>query len=97
MNEKHLGSTFDSFLEAEGLLEETEAVAVKRVLAFQISQAMEAQQLSKSAMARRMQTSRSALDRLLDPAVPSVTLLTLERAARVLGMKLRVEMVEAVT
>ena len=95
MNENHLGSDFDSFLEEEGLLEEAEAVATKRVLAYQITRAMEDQKLSKAAMARRMQTSRSALDRLLDPMVPSVTLLTIERAARALGRRLRVEMVEA--
>ena len=95
MDPKHLGSDFDSFLEEEGLLEEAEAVATKRVIAFQIAQAMEEQNLSKAAMARRMKTSRSALDRLLDPAVPSVTLLTIERAVRALGRRLRVEMVEA--
>lgn len=95
MNPKHLGSDFDSFLEEEGLLEEAEAVATKRVLAFQITRAMEEQKLSKAAMARRMKTSRSALDRLLDPTIPSVTLLTIERAARALGRRLRVEMVEA--
>jgi len=93
MNEKHLGSDFDSFLAEEGLLDETEAVAVKRVLAYQISQAMKEQKLSKSALAERMHTSRSAVDRLLDPSVPSVTLLTLGRAARVLGKRIRVEMV----
>ena len=95
MNTKHVGSDFDAFLEEEGLLEEAEAVATKRVLAFQIAQAMEEQKLSKAAMARRMKTSRSALDRLLDPAVPSVTLLTIERAARALGRRLNVEMVKA--
>ncbi len=95
MNPKHLGSDFDSFLEEEGLLEEAEAVAMKRVLAFQITKAMEEQKLSKAAMARRMKTSRSALDRLLDPAVPSVTLLTIERAVRALGRRLQIEMVEA--
>jgi antitoxin HicB len=95
MNVKYLGSDFDSFLEEEGLLEEAEAVATKRVLAFQISQAMEEQKLSKAAMARRMKTSRSALDRLLDPDTGSVTLLTIERAAHALGRRLRVEMVEA--
>lgn len=94
MKQKHLGSNFDDFLVEEGLLEAAEAVASKRVLAFQIASAMEEQKLSKSDMARRMQTSRSALDRLLDPASPSLTLLTLEKAARVLGKKLRVEMVD---
>ncbi len=95
MNPEHIGSDFDTFLEEEGLLEETEAVATKRVLAFQIAEAMKEQKLSKAAMARRMKTSRSALDRLLDPAVPSVTLLTIERAVRALGRKLLIEMIEA--
>ena len=94
MNEKHVGSDFDDFLREEGLLDEVEAVAAKRVLAFQISEAMREQELSKSAMARRMGTSRSSLDRLLDPDVPSVTLLTLEKAARVLGKRVRIEMVD---
>lgn len=95
MNDKHVGSDFDDFLREEGLLEEVEAVAAKRVLAYQISEAMKEQELSKSSMARRMGTSRSSLDRLLDPDVPSVTLLTLERAARVLGKRMRIEMVDA--
>ncbi len=94
MNRKHLGSNFDDFLAEEGLLESSEAIATKRVLAFQLARAMEEQQISKADMARRMKTSRSALDRLLDPGSPSLTLLTLERAARVLGKKLRVEMVD---
>ncbi len=95
MNPEHLGSEFDDFLAEEGLLEEAEAVAVKRVLAFQIATAMKEQKLSKAAMARRMKTSRSALDRLLDPSVPSVTLLTIERAVRALGRRLQIKMVEA--
>ena len=95
MDERHLGSDFDDFLREEGLLDDAEAVAAKRVLAYQISRAMEEQKLTKSAMARRMGTSRSSLDRLLDPSVPSVTLLTIEKAARVLGKKVRIEMVEA--
>ncbi len=69
-------------------------MATKRVLAFQIARAMEERNLSKAAMARRMGTSRSSLERLLDPDVPSVTLLAIERAARVLGKRLRIEMVE---
>jgi predicted XRE-type DNA-binding protein len=95
MNTKHMGSEFDDFLREEGLLDGAEAVASKRVLAYQIAQAMEQRELSKAAMARRMGTSRSSLDRLLDPAVPSVTLLTIEKAARVLGKRVRIEMVEA--
>ena len=95
MNEKHVGSDFDDFLREEGLLEEVEAVAAKRVLAYQITEAMKDQELSKAAMARRMGTSRSSLDRLLDPEVPSVTLLTIERAAHVLGKRVRIQMVDA--
>ena len=93
MRNQHPGSDFDDFLAEEGTLEEAEAVATKRVLAFQIAKAMEDRKLSKAAMVRRMNTSRSALDRLLDPEVPSVTLLTMERAARVLGKKLEVRIV----
>jgi antitoxin HicB len=94
MNEKHLGSDFDDFLQKEGLLEEVEGVAAKRVLAYQISEAMKEKDLSKTAMARRMGTSRSSLNRLLDPSVPSVTLSTLQKAARVLGKRVRIEMVD---
>jgi antitoxin HicB len=90
MNENHLGSDFDEFLAEEGLLEDAEAVAVKRVLAFQIKELMESQNLSKAEMARRMNTSRAALDRLLDPENRSVTLNTMDKAARSLGKRLRV-------
>lgn len=93
MNERHLGSDFDDFLEEEGLLAEVEAVAVKRVVAYQIEELMKEMNLTKTAMARRMETSRAALDRLLDPANESVTLHTLERAAFALGKRLRVEFV----
>lgn len=91
MNPRSIGSDFDGWLEEQGLLARAEAVAAKRVLAFQIAAAMKERRLSKAAMARAMRTSRAALDRLLDPETPSVTLLTLERAARALGKDLRVE------
>ena len=87
---KHAGSSFDEFLTEEGLLSEAEATATKRVIAYQLSQFMDENKLSKSAMARRMQTSRSALDRLLDASNPSVTLRTMDRAARALGKQLRI-------
>ena len=93
MNEKHIGSSFDDFLEEEGLLEEAEAIAVKRVLAYQIHTMMKEQQLSKTEMARRMNTSRAALDRLLDPENRSVTLNTMEKAAQSLGKRLRLTLV----
>jgi predicted XRE-type DNA-binding protein len=92
MNKKHIGSDFDEFLGDEGLLEDAEAVAAKRVIAFQIAQEMKAGHLSKSDLAKRMNTSRSAVERLLDPANRSVTLSTLERAAAAVGKKLRVEL-----
>jgi DNA-binding Xre family transcriptional regulator len=93
MNEQHLGSTLDEFLEEEGLLAEAEAVATKRVLAFQIEQLMAEQKLSKAELARRMNTSRAAVDRLLDPDNDSATLTTLEKAALALGRRLQVALV----
>lgn len=93
MNEKHLGDSLDDFLQEEGLLAEAEAVAIKRVIAYQIFQLMTEQNLSKAEMARRMQTSRAAVDRLLDPANASATLATLEKAALVLGKRLQVALV----
>ena len=92
MNKRHIGSDFDEFLADEGLLGEVEGVAVKRVIAYQLTQFMQENSLSKTAMAKRMQTSRSALDRLLDPSNPSVTLQTMDRAARALGKRLRIEL-----
>ncbi len=93
MDEKHLGSNFDDFLNEEGILAETEAVAIKRVIAYQVAQLMEDQNLTKTEMAERMKTSRAALNRLLDPANKSVTLQTLESAALALEKRLRVEFV----
>jgi antitoxin HicB len=88
MNEKYIGSNFDVFLEEENILQETEQVAIKRVLAMYIEKLMKEQELSKTQMARRMETSRSALNRLLDPENESVTLHTMSRAAHVLGKEL---------
>jgi len=93
MRQEHLGSDFDDFLAEEGLLAEAEAVAMKRVIAFQIAELMKARNLSKSAMAERMDTSRTMVDRLLDSADGSVTLRTLERAALALDKRLRIELV----
>ena len=95
MSKKRIGSSFDSFLEAEGRLEEATEVAIKRVLAWQIEQAMKAQKLTKVEMARRMKTSRAQLDRLLDPRQTRIKLHTMQRAASVLGKRLRLELVEA--
>ena len=93
MKNKHLGSSFDDFLEEEGLRAETEATAIKRVIAYQIEMEMKRAKLTKSAMAEKMRTSRSALDRLLDPANVSITLQTLERAALALGKNLKIKLV----
>jgi len=80
-----IDSSFDSFLKAEGRYEETQAVAIKRVLAWQIEEAMVKGKVSKTEMARRMNTSRSQLDRLLDPENHAVSLETLARAAHAVG------------
>lgn len=87
------GSTLDAFLAEEDLLEEATERAIKGVLAWQIDQEMQARHLTKAAMARRMRTSRAQLDRLLDPENSSVTLHTLQRAAAILGKRVRVELV----
>ncbi|HTD06006.1 XRE family transcriptional regulator [Undibacterium sp.] len=93
MNKNHIGSSFDDFLEEEGILDEVNAVAVKRVIAWQISHEMKRQKLSKTAMAERMHTSRAALNRLLDAEDTSLTLTTLSSAAAALGKKLKLELV----
>jgi antitoxin HicB len=91
----HSGSTFDSFLDKEGIREEVEAVAIKRVLAWQLEQAMRERQKTKQAMAKQLHTSRSQLDRLLDPQNVSVTLDTIARAARALGKRLIIRVADA--
>ena len=91
MAKKNIGSSFDDFLLEENLLEDATAVAVKRVVAFQLEQKMSESKLSKTEMARRMETSRSSLNRLLDPENASVTLHTLQSAVQVLGGRLKIE------
>lgn len=91
----HSGSTFDKFLEEEGIKEEVEAVAIKRVLAWQLEKAMRQQQKTKKAMAKQLHTSRSQLDRLLDPQNVSVSLDTITRAARALGKRVILRVTEA--
>lgn len=88
----HLGSSLDDFLKEEGIFEQTQTRAIKEVIAWQLTQAMQAQSMSKTRMAALLQTSRSQLDRLLDPG-SDVTLSTLERAAALLGRKLSVTLV----
>jgi antitoxin HicB len=89
---KHIGSSFDDVLREDGTLEVVEAVAIKRVIAHELSEAMRERHLTKATMAERMHTSRSAVDRLFDPENESVTLHTLHRAASVLGKRLKVEL-----
>lgn len=91
-NHVHIGSSFDAYLTEEGILEETEDMALKEIIVDQIRAAMQEKAISKTAMAERMKTSRRQLDRLLDGSSPSVTLLTLRKAASVLGRKLVVEL-----
>jgi len=93
MKKKHIGSSFDSWLREEGIYEEVTASAIKRVLARQIEGAMKERHFSKAEMARRMRTSRAALDRLLDPGYDAVTLSTLRKAATAVGRQLRLELV----
>ena len=88
-----LGSSFDAFLDKQGLYEEATLAATKRVLAEQICQAMKDEALSKAEMARRMHTSRSALERLIDPSNKNVTLQTLDKAAKAIGRQLKVALV----
>lgn len=90
---RHIGSSLDDFLRGEGVLEESRAIAIKETVAFQIQQAMETEKISKIEMARRMKTSRAALDRFLAPGTASVTLQTLTKAARAIGRDLRIELV----
>lgn len=92
MNQKNIGSDFDDFLKEQDLLDQAEAVAAKRVIAYQIAQEMDRTNISQSELARRMKTSRSSVERLLDPDNPSVTLATLERAASAVGKRLRVQL-----
>lgn len=89
-----IGSSFESFLKESNLYEEVTGEAVKTVLAWQLSRAMESQGLSKSEMAARIQTSRAQLDRLLDPSNDKVQLDTLKRAAAAVGRKIRLELVD---
>ncbi len=88
-----LGSSFDDFLESEGILEDVQAAAIKRVLAAQLEEQRKAKRITKSALAKRMGTSRVALDRLFDPENTSLTLTTLSRAATALGSQIEIALI----
>jgi len=95
MKKQNIGSDFDDFLAEEDMLEEVTAVAVKRVIAWQIEQEMSAQKLTKTAMAKKMRTSRASLNRLLDENDTSLTLTTLAGAAAALGRRVKLELAPA--
>lgn len=92
MSKKHHGSSLDDFLRDEGVFEETQALAVKEVIVWQLTEAMQERSLSKTRLATLLKTSRSQVDRLLDPT-RDVTLSTLQRAAALLGRKVQIELV----
>lgn len=92
---KHLGSSFDAFLVKEGLFEEVTSVAWKRVLSWQVSEAMKREGISKTEMARRMNTSRSHLERFLDPDNPNVLLETVQKAASAVGKRMTIALQDA--
>lgn len=91
MKNRHIGSDFDDFLKKEGIHEEVTAAAIKRVIAWQLSEAMKANNLTKTEMAARMHTSRAVVNRLLDAEDTSVTLATLARASMAIGAPLKIE------
>jgi antitoxin HicB len=90
---KHRGSTLDSFLEQEGLLGEFQARAIKEVIAWQLAEAMKARKLTKTALAVLMKTSRTQINRVLDPNDGNVTIETLQRAAALVGRRVQLELV----
>jgi hypothetical protein len=92
---RHLGSSFDEFLRSEGLYEEVTTLAWKRVLSWEVTEAMKREGLSKSEMAKRMGTSRSQLERLLDPENPNILLETVQRAAVAVGKRLTIGLMDA--
>ena len=89
---QHIGSDFDDFLQEEGILAEVETAAIKKVIACMIAQAMAEAHINKSEMARRMNTSRPQLDRLLDPNCHAITLTTLSKAAAAVGKKISISL-----
>ena len=90
MSKKHVGSHFEDFLAKQGRLNESTAVALKRIIAWQLEQAIKKQHLTKNIVAKRMKTSRAQLDRLLDPANSAVTLETITRAAAAVGREVKI-------
>jgi len=88
-----IGSSFDEFLQDEGMLAEAEAIAVKRVIVFQLEETMAKEHITKTEMAKRMNTSRSAIKRLLDPLNTSITLATIKSVVAAMGKRLQIQVV----
>ncbi|WP_029014689.1 XRE family transcriptional regulator [Niveispirillum irakense] len=88
-----LGDSFESFLESEGIKEEVYGTAIKRIIAFQLEAARDAADISKTAMAQTMETSRTQVNRVLDPENVAISLELLDRAAKAVGKRLRVELI----
>lgn len=95
MGKKNIGSSFDDFLKEQTMLEDATAVAIKRVIAWQIAEEMKHQKITKTELAKRMQTSRAALNRLLDEEDTSLTLTTLASAAAALGKTINFKLAAA--
>jgi predicted XRE-type DNA-binding protein len=91
----HVGSDFEDFLRDEGLLEEVQAAAIKRALTSQLAQSMQEARLTKTAMARRMRSTRAQVDRLLDPDNHSATLTTIVKAAQAVGKRVKISLEKA--
>jgi antitoxin HicB len=92
MSKKHMGSSIDSFLQEEGIFEETQAMAVREVVAWQLAEAMKKQKISKNKMATLLKTSRTQVDRLLNPK-NDITISSLQRAAAMVGRRVSIELV----
>ncbi len=92
MSEKHMGSSIDAFLQEEGIFEEAQAQAIKEVVAWQLAEAMKKKKISKSKMARLLKTSRTQVDRLLDPK-NDITLGSLQRAAAIVGRRVNIDLI----
>lgn len=88
INKKHIGTSFDNFLEEEDILQESETVALKRVIAYALEEKMKADNISVNRLAKELETSRTAICRILDPENTSITLNTIEKVAKYLGKKI---------
>ena len=93
MKNKHIGTNFSDFLKEDGIYEETNDIAIKRVIAYQLEQEMKAQNITKTKMAEMMNTSRAVVNRLLNPDNSSLTLSTLESATQALGKRLNISII----